>query len=430
MNKKLLAVAIAGVLAAPLAQAQTANVTLYGRLNLSSQVIINAKQDASGGGIKQNIYQVGSNSSRLGVRGTESLGGGLNALFQIEERFDASNGSLVTTTGDSFVGLQGGWGTGKIGYFLTPYDDVAPVFGSVPTLISSILSTSALWSNTGPSDFANGGFDNRAGNSLRYDSPVISGFTFSGQVAARDTGSTVSSDGGTLDQQRRHAYILGVGSTYNNGPWGAAVAYQVHNNIRNGAVAACVTCPTNANAKLQDQGITAALSYTFGAFKIAGVYEYLKYDTPSQSNAAGVPIGTTVTSTGEIKRNLWGISGTANLGPGQLYAAYFKANNGSGSANCVTTAGLTSCPRVGSVTIGPDSSSQMWEVSYTYPLSKRTLLYTGYVMIDNSANANYNFNVGAVAGLCGGNSRTATGNTGCGDAARPQGVLAGIVHFW
>ena len=40
MNKKLLAIAIAGVLAAPLAQAQTANVTLYGRLNLDAEVIL------------------------------------------------------------------------------------------------------------------------------------------------------------------------------------------------------------------------------------------------------------------------------------------------------------------------------------------------------------------------------------------------------
>ena len=73
MNKKLLAVAIAGVLAAPLAQAQTANVTLYGRLNLDTEVILQAKQDTavtpSQGPIKQNIYRVSSNSSRLGVRG-------------------------------------------------------------------------------------------------------------------------------------------------------------------------------------------------------------------------------------------------------------------------------------------------------------------------------------------------------------------------
>ena len=45
MNKKLVAVAVAGMLAAPLAaQAQTANVTLYGRLNLDMEVV-NVKQD-------------------------------------------------------------------------------------------------------------------------------------------------------------------------------------------------------------------------------------------------------------------------------------------------------------------------------------------------------------------------------------------------
>src|SRR5262245_20379361 len=200
MNKKLLAVAVAGVLAAPLAQAQTANVTLYGRLNLSTQVIINAKQDASGGGIKENMYQVNSNSSRLGVRGTESLGGGLNAIFQAEERFDASNAGAVSLAGDSFVGLQGAWGTAKIGYYLTPYDDVGGVFGSVPTLITGILGTQALWSNTGyvANDIGSGAFDDRAANSLRYDSPVVGGFTFSAQIAGRDTGGT---DGGTQDQQ-------------------------------------------------------------------------------------------------------------------------------------------------------------------------------------------------------------------------------------
>src|SRR4030095_5043958 len=149
MNKKLVALAVAGAFAVPLAaEAQTANVTLYGRINIDTEVIINAKQDTPPFQ-KGNCYRVGSNSSRLGVRGTESLGGGTNAIFQIEERFDASSQSTVTNGGDSFVGLQGGWGTVKIGYFLTPYDDIAPIFGSVPTLITGILGTSAVWSNTG-----------------------------------------------------------------------------------------------------------------------------------------------------------------------------------------------------------------------------------------------------------------------------------------
>src|SRR5215211_7202599 len=90
MNKKLLAIAIAGVLAAPLAQAQTASVVLYGRLNVDTEVIINQKQDTTPA-IKQNIYRVSSNSSRFGMRGTESLGGGLNAIFQIESSIVADN---------------------------------------------------------------------------------------------------------------------------------------------------------------------------------------------------------------------------------------------------------------------------------------------------------------------------------------------------
>jgi predicted porin len=68
MNKKLVAVAVAGVLAAPLAaQAQTANVTLYGRLNLDAEVV-NGRP--AGTNISNpNVYRVSSNSSRLGVPG-------------------------------------------------------------------------------------------------------------------------------------------------------------------------------------------------------------------------------------------------------------------------------------------------------------------------------------------------------------------------
>ena len=93
MNKKLVAVAVAGVLAAPLAaQAQTANVTLYGRLNLDYE-IVNGKQPFAPGcnatidGCNQanpTASRLSSNSSRIGLRGTEALGGGLNAIFQIE----------------------------------------------------------------------------------------------------------------------------------------------------------------------------------------------------------------------------------------------------------------------------------------------------------------------------------------------------------
>ena len=92
MNKKLVALAVAGLLAAPLAQAQTANVTLYGRLNIDAEVV-NGKQT---NGQNPNVYRVNTNSSRFGIRGTESLGGGLNAIFQIENSVNPVNSGGTT----------------------------------------------------------------------------------------------------------------------------------------------------------------------------------------------------------------------------------------------------------------------------------------------------------------------------------------------
>ena len=200
MNKKLVALAVSGVLASPLAaQAQTANVTLYGRLNLDMEIVQTRLAD----GTKPNIYRVSSNSSRLGVRGTESLGGGLNAIFQLESSVAGDAGGGTLGGRETFIGLQAGWGTVKIGNFLAPYDDIHPIFGNVPTLNTSILSTAAVWAN-GTVSKAQGGFDARLGNSIRYDSPNFGGFT----------GSIQASTG----ENAAHAMIYSLGGYYNNGP--------------------------------------------------------------------------------------------------------------------------------------------------------------------------------------------------------------------
>ena len=116
-----------------------------------------------------------SNSSRFGVRGTESLGGGLNVdLPDRVQRVRGHGRQRWPGNRETFVGLQGGWGTVKIGNFLAPYDDIHPIFGNVPTLATTIMSTASLWAQ-GAVPKALGGFDARLGNSIRYDSPNFSG---------------------------------------------------------------------------------------------------------------------------------------------------------------------------------------------------------------------------------------------------------------
>jgi predicted porin len=410
MNKKLVAVAVAGVLAAPLAaQAQTANVTLYGRLNIDYELLTGKQADGS----NPNVSRLSSNSSRIGVRGTESLGGGLNAIFQIESNVSGDTGNSSGSglaSRETFVGLQGSWGTFKMGKFLMPYDDLHPIFGNVPTYTTSILSTADLWSQGTLSKF-NGGFDARLGNSLRYDSPVYSGFNYSAQVSLRDSSGfadnvgpsanpanpTVGGDNGDHASELRHAYVFGIAGYYNNGPIQAGVGYERNIKVRNYAVT-----PSPNQFYANDWALTITGAYNFGVIRPALVYERLDYDTP----------------TGDLKRDFWGVSVTAPIGPGALYAFFGQAMDGKGSSVDGT--------RVGGLTKGTDTGSQQWEVSYTYPLSKRTQVYAGYVKLNNEKNAAYTFNINAytIGTAC------TTSQANCGNNGKPQGIVLGMIHLF
>ena len=84
MNKKLVALAVAGAFALPLAaEAQTAKVTLYGPCNMDLE-FVKASGPGASDGSTSTVTRVASNSSRFGLRGTEALGGGLTAFFQVE----------------------------------------------------------------------------------------------------------------------------------------------------------------------------------------------------------------------------------------------------------------------------------------------------------------------------------------------------------
>jgi predicted porin len=361
MNKKLVAVAVAAVLAAPLAaQAQTANVTLYGRLNLTLEYI-----DANGD--NPSIQRLSSNSSRLGVRGTESLGGGLNAIFQIESSISGDAGGGTLAGRDTFVGLQGSWGTVRFGNFLAPYDDMHPIFGNVPTFTTSILSTASIWAQ-GTSAKSAGGFDARLGNSLRYDTPNIAGFVGGVQISLDNEGPA-------------DPYVFSASGVYNNGPFQGGIAYELNKEVR---------CPAaNPSCGLDDWAFTATAAWNFGVVRVAGVYERLDYDTPA----------------GSLKRNYYGISGTVPLGPGTMYLWYAFADDGKGGGSRV--AGLAS---------GDETSAQEWEISYSYPLSKRTISYVGYHRIDNDANAAYNFNINPYAPAANG--------------MKLNGFVVGLVHLF
>ncbi|MDR0770359.1 MAG: porin [Burkholderiales bacterium] len=363
MKKKLVAIAVAGLLAAPLVQAQTANVTIYGRINMDLD-FISSSQDSSLG----KVQRVSSNASRIGFRGTESLGGGLNAIFQIESQFQgdgvyAAGGKPgLLGSRDTWLGLQGGWGAVKIGHMLTPYDAIQPIFGNAPNGGPvTILSTGGLWGQWNMSN-ANGGFGQRLENAVRYDSPKVAGFQGMLQYSTKEAASNNGWNGG-------------LGLFYDNAGLQVAFAYETNQEYR--------------AVDRNDNAYTLAAAYKFGAFRPAAVYEYLEYEVAN----------------GKLKRHMYGASLTMDLGPGKLYGALLFADKGKGAAGGA----------IGNIREGKDTGATMYNLSYTYDLSKRTSVYAGYVYIDNKDNATYTF-----------------GMNGHGTGVKPgltqQGLILGAVH--
>lgn len=375
----LLAVLLCGT-----AHAQFTNVRLYGNLNLDLELVNGRQPD----GANPTVIRVSSNSSRFGLRGVEYLGAGNVAIFQIESNVQADTGNASTSgiaSRETYLGMQGEWGLFRVGKFLTPYDDILPIFGNAPTLTTSILSTAAIWAQ-GPLQKGQGGFDARLGNSIRYETPNLNGFWGATQYSTRDSSGNANGaagDNGDHASELRHAYVADLAGFYSNGPIDLGVAWEHNYNVRT----------TGRN----DDAVSVAAGYDFGSVtpgvgvRVGAVYEFLRYDTP----------------TGSLKRNFYAGSLTLTVGEGSLYGFFGRADNGTGGAIDGT--------QIGGLTKGPNSAATQWEISYSYNLSPRTMVYAGYVQVANQANAFYNFNINEYPAVKG---------------ARLNGIVAGIAHFF
>ena len=216
MKKKLLAVAVVGALASPVAFGQT----LYGIVDVGYQNVDNGADD-----VNQDFVVSGQHSSsRLGVRGSEDLAGGTYAMYQIE--FDIAGDTGATPAAGmthrlTMVGLGSkAWGELTLGRQYTH------VFHS------RVLGLSAGTSTFGTAYGQQPG-TTRASNSVKYSSPNMGGFSV-GAIWAP----------GLADQNGNEATATGEDNNYwdaairwTPGPFGAAAAYGVETAETTGAEA-------------------------------------------------------------------------------------------------------------------------------------------------------------------------------------------------
>ena len=279
MNKALATtlVALAGTLGAA-AHAQS-SVTLYGTLDTGIDYISNQKT-ASGG--KSNWMMESGNIStdRWGLRGNEDLGGGLSAVFDLENGFNIDSGKF-SNGGDEFgrqawVGIASKqWGTVTMG---RQYD----------FLVDFVAPLSATGSGFGgniadhPFDNDNLNNDLRMNNALKFRSATYDGFTVGGAYAFSNAAGGFSNN---------NAYSLGA--QWAGGPFNLALAYlQVNqpggvNQPANtgGAVSSSDGDATFTGARQRILG--AAGRYTFGAATVGLVFTRTMLDDPHQITQGG-----------------------------------------------------------------------------------------------------------------------------------------------
>ncbi|HEX3098957.1 MAG TPA: porin [Usitatibacter sp.] len=238
MNKKLIALAVFGACVAPAAMAQTAGpVTLYGRV-YETVVSVEGKAGGTAAAIDRRT-RIDDQASLLGVRGTEDLGGGLQAFFQLETAFKPDQNDTTFAARNSGVGLQGGWGSVIIGRWDTPYKvSTYPVdaFGDL-----TMAGISGLGHDQG-------NFDRRDQNMIQYWSPNFAGFAFKGmyQVNEAKTATTNPHD-------------TSANVTYTRGPVYAFLAYEDHKD-------------PSATVK-KEKAWSAGGAFTFGPIKLGAEYE-------------------------------------------------------------------------------------------------------------------------------------------------------------
>jgi len=163
--KKQFALGLVAAVCASGAFAQS-SVTVYGRLNVTVESVKIGDGDRTG--------EINNNASRIGFKGTEDLGGGMKAGFQIEHGFDPSSGTASSAAfwnRQAEVNLSGSFGTVRLGSFFP----------------ESYFATSDYIGmhnhETGDSSDALYGTKFATQNKVGYASPMLGGFQFHASVA-------------------------------------------------------------------------------------------------------------------------------------------------------------------------------------------------------------------------------------------------------
>jgi predicted porin len=271
MNKTLIAAALASTLCGA-ASAQS-TVQIYGRVNetIERQKVGNASND----------WVMQNNSSRIGFKGSEDLGGGLKAGFQLEHGFNRETGRQTQTAfwaRQSEVNLSGGFGMVRLGNYTSESYYATADYVSMHNHDTG-TSADRLYAYLG-----------RDTSKVAYRTPSFGGATIEGAVTEGGTGER------TFD----------LAANYDIGGLHLGAGYQKAN-------------PTDKNA----QQFAFRALYELGAFTIGG---YVQRDKDGYGDGLG-------------NRTTYRLAGMYTIGNAELHLNFGRAGKYANAANSAATQG-------------------------------------------------------------------------------------------
>lgn len=351
MKKTLLAAALlAGFAGAASAQS---SVTLYGILDgglrYSSVSLANGDGVTNFGG----AYGVQS-GNRWGMKGTESLGNGNNAIFQIESGFDLGNGAgqqggrLFGRA--SWMGLQNNaWGDVRLGRMTNLTSD---------WMVGGLDPFAAGFGQLNMGNAFTSGNTVRLDNVLMYRTPTMSGFQaglgYSFATGLTSNGGTTGYGFATSNNSRQ----ITAGLKYANGPFYAAATYEK-------AYAAESTAMNGQSVNNWNIGA----SYDLKVVKIGVAYGQTRDGFWAGSGAGGT--GATIATTPS------GSSNALVFAPSVGYNSYIVgATVPVNAVSRVLLSWTMIAPNTNMKDAYNAQNQSSFNLGYTYDFTKRTNLYT------------------------------------------------------
>jgi predicted porin len=178
------------------------------------------------------IKGMAAGNSNLGFKGQEDLGGGLKAIFQLESTIAVDDGNAAagfSWNRNTFVGMEGGFGTIRLGLMDTVQKEYGDTLGVLNVSSGTPMSSSNILRKIGFGTSSNSRFHERRANSIRWDSAEYGGIAGALQVATNEAPLA----GVTTGTGSAKTYSLGL--KYDQGPWYFAVAHEIHDNWYGGS---------------------------------------------------------------------------------------------------------------------------------------------------------------------------------------------------